>query len=260
MLNKARIIHGILGTCHILARQPRLSRLGRLVAWYSMCGFSNANNYDMDRNGEQWLIGHYASSIIARSVVDVGANMGDWSARVLATAPTTSIYAVEMVPDFVVKLEERFGAEVTVVQACLSDRAESVTAFQVGGGGRIPDVPSQKSAKALCLQTRTGDDLVADLGLDDVAVIKIDVDGYDMKVVRGFATVIAEYRPVVQFEYSRFWVHTRSFLKDAYDFFEPLNYRIGRLMPTWIDFTDYDRRMEVLATNNFVAVPVMPAS
>ena len=219
---------------------------------------SNAFNYDMDRNGERWLIEHSASSIAARSVIDVGANKGDWSARVLAIAPTTKVYAVEMVPKFVSKLRERFGGTATIVEGALSDRAEAVTGYKVGGGGRIPRVASPKNAEPLNLQTRTGDDLAADLGLKDIAAIKIDVDGYDIKVLRGFATVIAEQRPIVQFEYSRFYIYTRSFLKDAYDSFDPLGYRIGRLMPGWIEFNEYNSHMEIFATNNYVATPVNP--
>ena len=256
MLNRNKIAHGILGAGHVLARHQRLSRLGRAVAWYSMCGFSNASNYDMDRNGERWLIERYAPSLATRSVIDVGANMGDWSARVLAISPTTKIYAVDMVPSFASKLRERFRATATIVEAALSDRAESATGYRVGNGGRIPRVTSPKKAEPFELHTLTGDDLVADLGLKDIAAIKIDVDGYDIKVLRGFATVIAEQRPIVQFEYSRFYIYTRSFLKDAYDFFEPLDYRIGRLMPSWIEFSEYDRSMEIFATNNYVAIPV----
>lgn len=256
MLNRTKIAHGILGAGHVLARHQGLSRLGRIAAWYSMCGFSNASNYDMDRNGERWLIERYASSLAERSVIDVGANKGDWSARALAICPRTKVYAVEMVPSFVSKLRERFGATAAIVEATLSDRAGPVTGYKVGGGGRIPRVGSRKKAEPLELYTSTGDDLAASLDLKDIAAIKIDVDGYDLKVLRGFATVIAEQRPIVQFEYSRFWINTRCFLKDAYDFFAPLGYRIGRLMPSWIEFGEYDRRLEVFATNNYVAIPV----
>ena len=86
-------------------------------------------------------------------------------------------------------------------------------------------------------------------------MIKIDVDGYDVKVIRGFSSVISKYRPIVQFEYSRFYIHTRTFLKDAYDFFCPKGYRIGRLMPDYIAFSEYKPRMELFATNNYVALP-----
>ena len=221
-----------------------------------MCGFSNASNYDMDRNGEQWLIEHTASRMAAKSVIDVGANLGEWSARALATVPTAKIYAVEMVPNFASKLHERFGATVTVVEAGLSNRVELVTGYMVGGGGRIPSVASRKKTEPFEFRTRTGDDIAAELGLKDIATIKIDVDGYEIKVLRGFVTVITEQRPMVQFEYSRFYIYTRSFLKDAYDFFEPLGYRIGRLMPSWIEVNEYNSTMEVFATNNYVAIPI----
>ena len=100
-----------------------------------------------------------------------------------------------------------------------------------------------------------GDDLVRELGLTDVSLIKIDVDGYDIKVLRGLSSIIVEQRPIVQFEYSKFYIFTRCFLKDGYDFFIPLRYRIGRLMPGWIEFMEYSPRMEIFVTNNYVAVP-----
>ena len=252
---KERLVRSVLWSGHIFARYPRLSHLGGIATWYAMCGITNASNYDMDRNGERWLIERSAAALAGRSVIDVGANMGNWTAHVLATAPTAQVYSVEMVPSFAAALRERFGTSATVIECALSDRGGAVTGYRVGGGGRIPNVASPKETEPIELHTRTGDDLVAEFGLTDVTMIKIDVDGYDIKTVRGFARTIAEQRPIVQFEYSKFYIYTRSYLKDAYDFFDPLDYRVGRLMPSWIEFGEYDHRLEGFATNNYVAMP-----
>ena len=114
---------------------------------------------------------------------------------------------------------------------------------------------AQKKRSRSSFTPAPGTTLWAEFGLTDVTMIKIDVDGYDIKTVRGFARTIAEQRPIVQFEYSKFYIYTRSYLKDAYDFFDPLGYRVGRLMPSWIKFGEYDHRLEGFATNNYVAMP-----
>ena len=246
----------VLGVGHLLGRNRSIGRLGRHVAWYFMCGFMNAMNYDMGRNGERWLIKLFSAYLRGRSVIDVGANAGDWSAAVVELSPTSKVYAVEMIPSFASNVRQRFAGRVEVLEVALSDRPEPVTALKLGGGGRIlRGLDSKKKEERFELETRTGDDLVLELGLKDVSLIKIDVDGYDIKVMHGFASVIREQRPIVQFEYSRFYIFSRCFLKDAYDFFTPLNYRIGRVMPRWIEFSEYSTRMEIFATNNFVAVP-----
>ena len=251
-----RCAGAVLAVGHVLGRNRAIGRLGRHVAWYFMCGFMNAMNHDMDRNGERWLIRRLSRDLAGSSVIDVGANAGNWSAAVLELSPTSKVYAIEMIPSFALNMRRRFAGRVEVLEAALSDRREPVTALKLGGGGRIPrGLDRRKKAEAFELEACTGDHLALKLELKDIAMIKIDVDGYDIKVLRGFASVIMEQRPIVQFEYSRFYIFTRSFLKDAHDFFTPLNYRIGRVMPRWIEFSEYSARMEIFATNNFVAIP-----
>lgn len=246
----------MLGTGYRLARYRGISRLGRIISWHAMRGFMNSRNHDMTRNGERWLVERLAPALAGRSVIDVGANAGSWSDLVLQASPTSKVYTVEMIPTFVSNLRRRFGEKLTVIEAALSDRAEAVTGYRFGGGGRIPKgLGSGKEAEGFEMCTRTGDNLVRELGLNDVALIKIDVDGFDIRVLRGFSSVIQEQRPILQFEYSRFYVFSRCYLKDAYDVFTPLNYRIGRLMPTWIDFCEYSTDMETFSSNNYVACP-----
>ena len=209
----------------------------------------------MNRNGEAWLVDRLSSSLAGRSVLDIGANVGDWSAHVRAAAPEAQLHAVEMVPEFVERLRSRFGDTLIVFQCGISDREEQITAYKLGGGGRINPGATKKSREPISIRLRSGDALVAEEGLTDIAFIKIDVDGYDIPALRGLQATIARDRPVLQFEYSRYYIDTRHFLSDAYKLLEPLGYRIGRLMPNRINFLPYHRSLENFATNNFIAVP-----
>ena len=209
----------------------------------------------MNRNGEAWLIDRLAPSLAGRAVLDIGANIGNWSAFVRDAAPQARLYAVEMIPEFAERLRSRFGDTLVVFQCGVSDRDEQVTAYKLGGGGRINPGTTTKTREPLSVQLRSGDALVSEEGLADIAFVKIDVDGYDIPALRGLRATIVRDRPVIQFEYSRCYIETRHFLCDAYTLLEPLDYRIGRLMPKRIDFLRYNRSLENFATNNYVAVP-----
>ncbi len=209
----------------------------------------------MNRNGESWLVHRLSASLAGRSVLDIGANVGDWSAHVHAAAPKAQLHAVEMVPEFVERLRSRFGDTLIVFQCGISDQEGQTVAYKLGGGGRINPGDSKKSREPISVQLRSGDSLVAEEGLSDIALIKIDIEGYDIPALRGLQATIARDRPIIQFEYSRFYIDTRHFLSDAYALLVPLGFRIGRLMPNRIDFLSYNRTLENFATNNYVAVP-----
>lgn len=124
-----------------------------------------------------------------------------------------------------------------------------------GGGIPIGLGSGKKSKEVFNLHTRRGDDIVAEHDIDDITLIKIDVDGYDVLTLRGFLFTIEKQKPVVQFEYSRFYIFTRCYLKDAYELFASIDYEVGRLMPRSIAFSEYTTVLEMFKSNNFVAVP-----
>lgn len=219
-----------------------------------LTGAMNAHFYDMERNGEVWLVQNLAGTIGNRAVLDIGANHGAWSSAVQKCCPGARLYAVEMIPEFANEIRARLSG-VSVIECALGEREDTVIAYQVGGGGRLVARETLKPIVPMTVTMRTGDSVVAELGIDDIALIKIDVDGYDVAVLRGLTETIVMHRPVIQFEYSSFYISTRSYLKDAYEFFAPLDYKVGRLMPRAVLFEEWSPRREVFLTNNFVAVP-----
>lgn len=50
------------------------------------------------------------------------------------------------------------------------------------------------------MTTRIGDDVIAELGLDQVAAIKIDVEGAELSVMRGLSKTFARDKPTLLFE------------------------------------------------------------
>lgn len=222
--------------------------------------YNNELFFDFRRNGEGWLVDQVCRLKSGGPLVciDVGANHGEWTAVVLAARPDARIVACEMIPAFREALHERFSrlGSVTIAEFGLSDAESETTAYQTGDGGQVVTRPgSRKTPVATQVRLRRGDDLVAELGLATVHLVKIDTDGHEMKVLRGLRNTIEQHRPIIQFEYSEFTGLNRFYLRDFYAFFEPLDYSVGRLMPSRIEFGPYNKHDENFITKNFVAAP-----
>ncbi|MFL6238183.1 MAG: FkbM family methyltransferase [Actinomycetes bacterium] len=132
--------------------------------------------------------------------VDIGANVGDWTAAVLHVLPTANVIVVEPTPANVAILRERFAGQrgVTVHDVAVSDRATTMTLHvapnsvfnsllplrretlqRYGMGARVSEV------EVAC---RPLDDLLADV--ESVAVLKIDVQGAESAVLAGARDVL----------------------------------------------------------------------
>jgi hypothetical protein len=100
-----------------------------------------------------------------------------------------------------------------------------------------------------------GDDYVHSIGIEKIDLLKLDIEGAEMKALKGFENCLREKRiRVVQFEYGYLNILTKNLLMDYYDFFEPLGYRVGKLYPKKIEFKPYSNKLEDFIGPNYVAV------
>ena len=127
--------------------------------------------------------------------LDGGANVGAYS-RVLMQR-FERVHAFEPAPDTFACLERNLeawnaGARVRRYQKALSDRVERV--------GLVPK-PSGRSPSRRVIE---GGDIEAvridDLGLEDLDFLKLDVEGYEERALRGAEETLVRFRPLVMFE------------------------------------------------------------
>ena len=151
---------------------------------------------------------HVLLSAILRAdsnAVDVGANEGAVLEAIVRIAPAGRHIAFEPIPDLHEQLRSRFPA-VEVRRAALSDVAESTELFHVldapaySGLRQREDLPpSATEVRRIPVHTERLDDIVAE---DYVPrLIKIDVEGAELNVLRGAAETIRRHRPFVVFEH-----------------------------------------------------------
>ncbi len=123
------------------------------------------------------------------------------------------------------------------------------------GWTSIYDYPHHAPAIWLDEDVSTGDIALDELSLPGVDLLKIDVEGAEMAVLRGFGGAL-ERRAIraIQFEYGYAAVFSHALLVDFYRLLEPLGYVIGRLSSDGVAFAPYRLEDENFFGPNFVAV------
>ncbi len=126
---------------------------------------------------------------------DFGANVGVYS--VLAGSVGATVLAVEPVPDTYARLQRnllRNSVAGRAIQCGLSDSSGKLR-FTVALGG-LNHVARPKDAEAIEVDLLTGDELAARTGLTP-QVVKIDVEGFELSILRGSSGLLSNTAAVI---------------------------------------------------------------
>jgi hypothetical protein len=87
-----------------------------------------------------------------------------------------------------------------------------------------------------------------------IDVVKIDVEGYELMVLRGFGDAIRNVR-VLQFEFGGTNIDTKVFFRDLWCFFEEAGFDLYRITPLGVMRIErYHERDELFIIANYIAV------
>ncbi|MGH8218748.1 MAG: FkbM family methyltransferase [Steroidobacteraceae bacterium] len=256
-LTKAASAVGML-CCRYRGHQP-LDGLARVVARFHQ-RLDNVD-FEMHRNGELRVL-EIMSRGKPRCLFDVGANKGDWTATARRLIPACTIHAFEIVPETFKRLEARLGrlASVHLNDCGLSSQAEQIeihlgptsdtaTACRIEGM-RFHEEYYRTRVRCAAI---TAADYMRTHGIDQVDLVKIDVEGMDLQVIRGFGERLRDVR-AIQFEYGIFNIASHDLLSDFYRHLQALGFLVGKIFPRSVAFLDYHFSMENFHGSNFLAV------
>lgn len=249
----------------LLARSRRSGWARRLdsLALALHRGYENVN-YDIRRNGELAALRRLARVENLHTVFDVGANRGDWSSFATQVFPAATIHAFEIVPATFGHLKDRFSGNDNIIlnDIGLSDAEgplevyfaseQDVLATCVAG---FSEAFHRYGPALIQARATTGDRYCNAQNIARIGFLKIDVEGFEPHVLKGFeATLRRGAVDVVQFEYGYINICTRFLLKDFYDYMLRFDMKIGKIYPDYVEFRPYRYTDEDFSGANFVAV------
>ena len=202
----------------------------------------------------------YAPSL----VIDVGANIGDYSAAMRTRHPATEIHAFEPSPVAAADLKKRFAADrlFTMNIMALSDVSSRVPLYGDRPGSRKASLVKRdlrhyafsfdavEEVDAATFETYWR----ANLDCRQIDIVKLDVEGFELKVLRGFGPAIDAVR-VFQFELGGCAIDTQIYLRDFWHMFTERGFEIYRLSPFGpLKMQQYRECEEFFDTTNYFAV------
>lgn len=192
----------------------------------------------------------------ARGFLDVGANIGWYSLHAASLFPDLRVVAAELVPTTAAILShnvELNGARVEVVSKGLSDAVGEVEVWaspQFSGSASVAPSREYAGARPQRAPVTTLDALVDEYGLS-VDVLKADVEGGELAVLRGGLRTIERDRPAMMLELLR--IHAAPFgyhPNDVLDLLAGFGYETWALSPAGI--RRFERMTEATEETNFL--------
>jgi FkbM family methyltransferase len=222
-------------------------------------------SYDFDKNGERKLLETLKTAPTRiQTVFDVGANVGDWSAVARTCFATAEIHAFELSPATFQTLSARLqGLDIRANNLGLGDQDTDIEFKDYGADSTVNTMlldaqyhdhkVQPKRSRAHIVR---GDSYCADHGIQEIDVLKIDVEGAEHMVMQGFQDMLSGQRiRLIQFEYGYTNGDARFLMRDFYKLLGGAGYAVGKLTNMGVRFQPWNYKLNDFRSGpNFVAI------
>lgn len=253
-----------LGAAHrFLSRRPVVVALAIKLRNQCNCVIHRRleDTADATVNGEMSLIEKLAPH--CRTFVDVGANVGRWSAAFAASMPPGG-RGLLFEPSLSAQqaLRERFYRDerIEIVPMAVSDTSGTAIFFEEPDSGETSSlVPHQSrvGAQPRTVSTTTLDRETSERGWEKIDFLKIDAEGYDFRVLQGARQLLSSQNiGGLQFEYNASWALAGSTLARALGDLHDFGYQTFLLKSEGLyrfGHREYEKYRDFFGYANFVA-------
>jgi len=249
-----RVVTFILGSRYGLPVSHRLAQIG-------MLGLGVDIGSEFEINGEEWLSQRLFKALPGAVCADVGANIGEYTETALRLG-ASRILAFEPAPVTFQTLNETYGSDkrVELLQTALGeDVGQTVFYFPLDRDStfasrdiHITTISNARTSR-LDVPLTTLDRICQERNVD-FDVIKIDVEGFELEVLKGAEELLVKNPPqLIQFEFNS---HHRKRHQTLDDFAMLLpQYRMFRLASRSLRPIDLDRPFSTIyAYQNIVCI------
>lgn len=149
------------------------------------------------------------------TVFDIGANTGLYSIFSGVSAPSSAIYSFEPNPSNLLRLKKNLGLNqlksVHVIPHAIGAKRDNIS-FTVLADDNISDTSSAVESfsknsyrgelkwKTIHVEQTTIDDFIAENQIQQIDLVKIDVEGYEIEVLKGGTTTFQKWKPSILIE------------------------------------------------------------
>jgi len=196
---------------------------------------------------------------------DGGANRGAWSRALLETARdrVARVVALEPSPTHRSALASIADPRFTYLAVALSDADCQKILHSDRPGSELAslslrrlhhvDIPFDHHE---IVEARRLDSLCSELRIDRIDLLKLDVEGHELDVLKGAEEML--HRGAIRtiaFEFGGCNIDSRTFFQDFWYRLAPLGYNVGRILPSGrvLPIPKYSEALETFTTTNYLA-------
>jgi FkbM family methyltransferase len=188
-------------------------------------------------------------------IFDVGANRGDWADAIIDKFPSSALYLVEPSNENILHLKSKFSEmfihnDLSINQSVFNgihlvpfalgcENSEGLLYADESGSGlasltkrKLQHYNIDHGRYCEHVTIRTLDEIISCFQIDHINLIKIDVEGHEIDVLRGGEQAFKNNMiGCVQFEYGGCNIDTKVFFQDLWNFFNDYKFCIYRMTP-----------------------------
>ena len=208
------------------------------------------------------LIVKVCRMIQCRTALDIGANVGNHA--VFLSSACERVYSFEPndTPGDVYRAAlATKESNITLFDVGLSDSNETMAFYEnsanLGGSSFVREHLPDTSCIKKMLEVKNADDFIEENDIGAIDFIKIDVEGFEAKVLSGLSRTIAKHSPIIDFEFNPITreafgsVEGLNAALDGYSFYGTKGVGLG-LINEQLRITDFDFQKDY---SHVLAVP-----
>ena len=226
----------------------------------------------VSKSGESVVLDILARHIPeAKIIFDVGANVGQYADQIFdqfSQQTNFDLHCFEPSKPAFDTLQPKFANHESVILNNIGLGAEEKEAVlymnkQCSGLAsltkrKLDHIEIDHGALSETVQISTIDKYCKKNSIPHINLLKIDVEGHELDVLKGSAAMLSERKiDLVQFEFGGCNIDTRTFFQDFHCFFAELEFELFRILPgnKLMKLPKYREIDEKFRTTNFLAAP-----